>query len=491
MLLEENPIDEDALCSLITNLHQQQRTSEALRLFKHTARLLQEDGLEMTASTRALAERLRTHAETHLPGQNGKHVSQGLPTPSSTHSQALAAMESISLQLSPHSFADQGQTDALDVLLATDTTLEQHLGAWLALGAGSLSPLFDSGWSIESVLDSLRVVLQGIQGMPVISRRKLLQLGAATMVGGIRISSGKHISEEERVQLTRALGESIGAGWKLFHKANPAQVLAIGQAQLYLTQQVHSSLYPGVRPLFYSAIYQLIGATSYFLGQYNEAQKAIDQSYIVSLQSADVWLIGQSLSWQAYLWEALGQYSRVLQTADEALRIISQQSDVESIRLRTRLLAYSAESAAILGDESDMEARLTAARELLEYIPGHHEEFDSASWFQHAGTCALNIGHYDLAVTQLQQAINGLPPEWALRYLSTSLCLARAFAYLKELDETLAVAHKMLPIITSIQATLLRQKFIHYLHSDLLANFPDDKRCQALLTLAQQQLALL
>lgn len=137
-----------------------------------------------------------------------------------------------------------------------------------------------------------------------------------------------------------------------------------------------------------------------------------------------------------------------------------------------------------------MEARLTASRELLKYIPGHHEEFDSASWFQHAGTCALNIGHYNLAVTQLQQAIDGLPPEWVLRYLSTSLSLARAFAYIKELDETLAVAHTMLPIITSSQTTLLGQKFMHYLHSDLLANFPNDKRCHALLTLAQQQLVL-
>lgn len=494
-LLEENPTDEDALCILMTNLHRQQRTSEALHLFKHTAHLLREDGLEITASTRALAERLRTQVVTDLPGQDGKHIQRerrpGLSVPSSTHSQALAPIEAISLQRSRHFPVYQEQVDISHMLLEGDASLEQQSGVWLGLGAGSLSSLFDAGWSIENVLDALRVVLQGVQGMPAISRRKLLQLGAAAMVSTIAVPAGKHVSEEERMQLVRALGESIGAGWKLFHRASPTQMLAIGRAQLYLTQQAHSSLYPDVRPLFYSGIYQLIGATSYFLSQFNEAQKAIDQAYIVSLQSADVWLIGQSLSWQAYLWESLGQYSHVLETADEALRIISRQSDIESIRLRARLFAYSAESAALIGDEKDMQIRLATSKELLEYIPGNHEEFDHSSWFQHAGTCALNIGHYDLAVTQLQQAINGLPVEWTLRYLSTSLSLARAFACLKELDETLAIAYKILPVITSIQAALLKQKFLHYLQSDLLGNFPDDKRCQTLLTQARQQLALL
>ncbi|HJT59088.1 MAG TPA: BTAD domain-containing putative transcriptional regulator [Ktedonobacteraceae bacterium] len=494
-LLEENPTDEDALCILMTNLHQQRRTSEALHLFKHTAHLLREEGMEIMASTKKLAERLRTSVETSLPNQNEQNISHKggheLAIRSNDHSRSLAPMETNALQLSRHFPVYQEQADVSHMLLEGDTSLEQQLGIWLGLGASSLSSLFDAGWSIEKVLDALQIVLQGVQDMPAISRRKLLQLGAAAMVSTIAIPAGKHVSEEERMQLVKALGESIGAGWKLFHKASPTQMLAIGRAQLYLTQQAHSSLYSEVRPLFYSAIYQLIGATSYFLGQFNEAQKAVDQSYIVSLQSADGWLIGQSLSWQAYLWESLGQYSHVLRTADEALRIISQRSDRESIRLRARLFAHSAECAAMIGDEKDMQIRLAASKELLEYIPGNHEEFDSNSWLQHAGTCALNTEHYDLAVRQLQQAIGGLPTEWTLRYLSTSLPLARAFAYLKELDETLAIAYKILPVITSIQSALLKQKFLHYVQSDLLANFPHEKRCHTLLTQARQQLALL
>ena len=478
MLLEENPIDEDALCSLITNLHQQQRTSEALRLFRHTARLLQEDGLEITASTRALAERLRTHAETHLPGQDGKHAP---PISSSTHSQALAAIESIPLQLSPHSSADQGQTHALDMLFTTDATLQEQLGAWLALGASGLSSLFDAGWSIESVLDALRVVLQGIQRMPVLSRRTLLQLGAAALVSGIPVLPGKHISEEERVQLTRALGESIGGGWKFFSVAATEQTLAIGQAQLYILQNLHSTLYSAVRPIFYSAVYNLIGSALCFKEYYSEALHAHSSAYIAALEAGDPWSMAQSLNWQAYVYHALGQYAEAIQAIDAALRLVSYRIDEMCMRLKGHLLASWAENAAMIGEDAIVQEKLEASEALLDRIPPN-EEFDRERWLQQAGNCALRSGDYKIAIERFEKALAGLPQSWLLRRAITVIPLAVAYTRIQEREASLAVAKKAMPVVSAMNAPAINKQFGEYINHDLLGSFPHDSRIRAFVT---------
>ena len=326
--------------------------------------------------------------------------------------------------------------------------------------------------------------------MPSITRRQLLQLGGAAVIGSIPMPVGERVSEEERMQLTRALGESIGAAWKLFHGANIQQVLAIGQAQLYLVQQAHSLLYPGVRPLFYSAVYQLIGAAQYFSGHYHDAQKALDQSYITALQSANVWHMAQSLSWQVYVQQALEQYTDALRIANEAIRLISGQQERETIRLRARLLALSAEITVVTGDIKSMEQRLNIAQSLLEYIPGQHEEFDSTSWFQHAGTCALARKHYETAITHLEHALGTLSPEWKYRYISTALPLAQAYTSTRQPDKAFAIAQHIVPSLVTTQAYLLQQKFGDYLQGDLLAHFPDNSRYQTFVAETCQQLSL-
>lgn len=58
-ILEENPLDEDALCALMLNLHQQGRTSEGLRLYEETRALLAREGLDPTETTRATEQHLR------------------------------------------------------------------------------------------------------------------------------------------------------------------------------------------------------------------------------------------------------------------------------------------------------------------------------------------------------------------------------------------------------------------------------------------------
>ncbi len=63
LLLEEDPTDEDVICRLMELFHQQWMTHQALRLYKQTCQLLEEEGLEPTAALKDLAERLRSEKQ--------------------------------------------------------------------------------------------------------------------------------------------------------------------------------------------------------------------------------------------------------------------------------------------------------------------------------------------------------------------------------------------------------------------------------------------
>ncbi len=466
----EEPTDEDVLCRLMTFLAQQGRRQEALRCYQRTVTVLREElSTQPTRATRALAEHIRN--EPLSVEKRPTDAGSGLDT--------------------PHTLSSPVPTQAIDIFCEPAGTLpEQQIGAWLALGVSDLAPLFDAGWSLEALLQTVQLLLQGVQAMPVISRRKLLQLGAAAMVRGIPLPTGDLLSLEERSHLCQAFGENIAAAWTLFHTAGTAQVLAVGQAQLYLVQQHHTVLYPSVLPLFYSGVYRLIGATYHFQGRYQEALRAHEKAYMTALEGADGWNMAQSRSWQAYGWKALGRYTDALQATDAALRLISQLDNTESIRLRARLLAFGAENAAILGDVKEVHTRLHASESLLEQLPPLHEEFDRVGWLQWAGICALHLGQHELAITLLQQALDELPAQWIRRYVSTAIPLVCALARRKERAATLAIAQKTLPQLTAMQARALTQEFLHVLHEDVLANFPQDTWCQAFVAEAEQQLML-
>jgi len=176
-----------------------------------------------------------------------------LQPPERPHVMVPSSVQHVSpVVLAPH--------QAIDFLReASDEPVEQQLGAWLALGAGDLAPLFASGWSLEDVLTSLKLVLQGVQAMSKFPRRTLFKLGAAAVISNIPIPEGKHISAEDRARLCQALGNSIAAGWKLLYSVSNAQIVAVAHAQLFLVQQNHTLLYPKVRSICYAGVYGQIG----------------------------------------------------------------------------------------------------------------------------------------------------------------------------------------------------------------------------------------
>ncbi len=65
------------------------------------------------------------------------------------------------------------------VLRATaESSPEDRLGAWLALGASDLAHLFEEGWTLEEVFTLLQVLQKAVQTVSKITRRHLFELGA-------------------------------------------------------------------------------------------------------------------------------------------------------------------------------------------------------------------------------------------------------------------------------------------------------------------------
>jgi tetratricopeptide (TPR) repeat protein/transcriptional regulator with XRE-family HTH domain len=385
-------------------------------------------------------------------------------------------------------------TQAIDVLCAyaDDATPGQQLGVWLALSVQNLMPLFDAQWTPHMVLEALHTLLPGVHAMSQISRRAfgqhLLRLGVAGILSGIPIPAGKHVSAEERMELHRTLSESIAVGWKLFHSAGNAQVLAVGQAQLFLLQQVGPLLSAREQALFYSPVYRLIGGTLHLQGRYYEALNAHHKAYLTALEGGDVWNMAQSRMWQASGLKEQGQYAEALQTIEAAVSLSSMQNDLESVRTTAHLLASGAEIAAIMGDDVEVQSKLSSSEQWLEHLPSQHEEFDRAGWCEIAGVCALHLKQHDLAVKRLTQAIETLPPQSVLRHVTAYMPLVMAYANIGERNLSFSTAEQALPHLQALGAPDMNRQFVQYTTHALSSAFPHDTRIQTFLVDMQQQL---
>jgi len=376
---------------------------------------------------------------------------------------------------------------AIDLLCrATDAPPAERSGAWLALGASDLTALFGEGWSVEEVLASLRIVLQGVHAMSKITRRRVLQIGAATVVSGISIPSGRHISAGDRAQLHNALGDSIAAGWKLFHTAGNAQVLAVGQAQLYLVQQAHSLLSSRERNMFYTSVYNLIGKSLHFQERYQEALEAHINAHIAAMATGDPWYVAQSLICQADSRQALGERVQAIETIEEALRILGNPTEEALLRSKAHLLGCWADNAMTIGENITVQKKLEASARYLDQIPPN-EEFDRANWFQLAGKYAFTTGDYKTAIEHFEAALAELPPSWIVRQILVLFPMMATYAHQQNQEASFATANKAVSAIRVLNAPGMNRTFGDSVRG-LLEAFPNDSRVRTFVTSTLHQL---
>ena len=409
----------------------------------------------------------------------------GLMTKKSKKGTALVSQEAGTLSTAPQEFpfiiTEQNQLLERVVEHTASSPSEQHIGTWLALESCNIASLFDAGWTLDAILDSLRVVLQGVEGMPMMTRRKLLQLGGMAAISGIVPLVDRQATEEEQIQFTQRIGNSISYGWKLFNTTNTPQVLAVGQALLTLIQQNCFYLLPHTRPLLYSSAYRLIGAALHFHGSYEKAYQFHERAYITALEGADTWNMVQCRMWQANGFMEQKRYAEALQTNEAALRLINHHDNSEVVRTKAKLLASSAESAAYLGETKQVQEKLNTSKSVLEQFPQTlHDEFDDKSWHHHAGTCALILGHHDTAIKELQQAVQGLPAHLVVRNVTALMPLAIAYARAGEREKCLETTMKVIQQSKELNAQGISKQFSDYIREEIHKAFPHDAQITSL-----------
>lgn len=337
----------------------------------------------------------------------------------------------------------------------------------LALKGSGLVSLFDAGLTLDEVMNSLRIVLAGSQGMPPLLRDKLIQGQDRSLL------SEKQVSWEDRRRLYSTLNQSVASGWRLFHTARPVQVLVTTQAQLYLVRQTQDLLSLEERCGLYAALYNLSGAAYLYQQRYDVARQAYRQAHRAALEGLDIWDQAQSLNWQAIVANARDLYMEAIRAIEAALELVKEESDERFIRLRAHLLADRAYNASLLQEDRLVSESLASSAALLEHL-GPDEEFDRARWHQITGSSLLNLGDYTGAVEHLHLSLEQLSAPWVARQILTLLPLAESYAHLRERDASLEIGGQISSIIGQVDSSMLNQRFLEY--QQLLRElFPSDK----------------
>jgi transcriptional regulator with XRE-family HTH domain len=211
------------------------------------------------------------------------------------------------------------------------------------LEMSGLAALFDATWTLDTMLDALGIVFQGIQLLPTRLQHTLL-LGMLSRKDATVLLIGKHASEEERSQVTEALNTSIVQSQQFCRTASPIQVLIAGQGLLYLLRQTQNFLSPESYHSFHEAITNLIGSALFFQEYSDSNTKISKKVYQVTLERPDIWKQAQSLNQKAVAANACGKYAEAIGFIETALRLLEGHEEKDYQRLhidRNSLKSFS------------------------------------------------------------------------------------------------------------------------------------------------------
>lgn len=82
------------------------------------------------------------------------------------------------------------------------------LGTALVQGVSAFGPLFAQGWSLDMLVDALRIITPIINTIPAITQQTLLQMGMDSFIGNLPLASKRQFTEEEQLHLCQSFSQS-------------------------------------------------------------------------------------------------------------------------------------------------------------------------------------------------------------------------------------------------------------------------------------------
>ena len=166
------------------------------------------------------------------------------------------------------------------------------------------------------------------------------------------------------------------------------------------------------------------------------------------------------------------------------LRLLGDCHDFHMLASRARFLAHWAESAALLGERTIMEEKLSSSAELLTQFEGN-DEFDLAIWQLYRGTCALYIGDSASADTYLEQALHDLKPNLLHQRASAALLQAQARLKMGNMKGSLEVVRTAVPLVIAAASPLLDRGLIDQIEQ-LMTKSPGNTEVKSIVKEVQQ-----
>jgi len=367
------------------------------------------------------------------------------------------------------------QEEVAAIAIPRRPSFQMEAGTWLVGEADQLASLFEENWDLETVLKSLRIVLQSLQVLPDSLRHALFHSGSNRV-------NRKPLTAEESQHLNQALDASIYDAWQFYHESGSSQVLVVAQAQLCLLQRFDPLLEPETSGRFHAAIRNLIGAALYDQGEYEAARREYQHAYADAVRGKDIWHQVQSNNWLAVIANTNGRYLNAIDYLEKALHLLESTDESLFPHTRAHLLANWAYNAGLLQDQAVVREKLRASKKELERLDYDNDpEFDIAEWHQLAGKCVLMEGHYNAAIQHFEESLKSIPTHWHGRRALSLLPLAEAYAHKRDREASLAVAEQATHDIQSADSRMLKHRFQEYQHV-LLSTFPHDRVVRSFVT---------
>ena len=194
------------------------------------------------------------------------------------------------------------------------------------LETNGLVALLDANWTLDTLLDTLRIVFRGIQLLPSRLQRTLL-LGMLTRTDTIPSSDNRQPSDEECSQVTEALSASIAQSQQFCRTASLIQVLIIGQGLFYLLRQTQNFLSYESYHGFHESVTNLMRSALSFQESSASRKQIAKKAEQGSEESFAIWQQAQNLSWKAAATNANGKQSEAIQFIETALRFLEGQEE--------------------------------------------------------------------------------------------------------------------------------------------------------------------